>query len=564
VDAGQDERGRQVRARILKLKRAFLIVGAVIGVAAPAAQGSVLTGRLLVTLRQDEGTSAHASANAVLARAHARRTSPLLAPLRLFTVRPTDGSLHGLATRLRTDPTVAHVEVERRATIRSNPGDPALTTQEGAAGTPSGTPVEWWAFRENFPAAWDVTTGSGAVIGVIDTGIDGGHPEFAGRIKATVDQDAETDNPGHDDAGHGTHVASLACANGGNGVGLAGGAYGCSLVVERSDLSDFSVAQSIVDATDRGADAINMSFGTDGSRPAARGIVDAIDYAYKRGVVLVAAAADDPIEEQGDPSNVLQPTGTGPDITKGKGLDVTAASVQDQRASFAGRGTQISMAAYGTYGAGDGSGPRGIFGAFPGNVTSLETGSLATGDPPCNCRAVFNGDSRYAYVGGTSMAAPQVTAVAAMVRHLNPDLSAADIIELIKRTAQRAGGGWNAELGWGILDAGAAITAAQNEDRRAPASRLKTSHKLSGGRITLRLSGTDTAPPGVVASGIARFEIWRSLNGGKARRLRSTTARTLRVAAHHGARYAFYSIAVDKAGNREHAPGRADARFRLR
>jgi len=162
------------------------------------------------------------------------------------------------------------------------------------------------------------------------------------------------------------------------------------------------------------------------------------------------------------------------------------------------------------------------------------------------------------------MAAPQVTAAAAMVRHLNPDLSAADIIELIKRTARRSGGGWNAELGWGILDAGAAITAAQNEDRRAPTSRLKTSHKLSGGRITLRLSGTDTAPAGVVVSGIARFEIWRSVNGGRARRLRSTTARTVRVAAHRGARYAFYSIAVDKAGNREHAPGRADARFRLR
>ena len=41
------------------------------------------------------------------------------------------------------------MEVERRATVRSNPGDPALTTQEGA----TGTPVEWWAFREGFPAA---------------------------------------------------------------------------------------------------------------------------------------------------------------------------------------------------------------------------------------------------------------------------------------------------------------------------------------------------------------------------------------------------------------------------
>jgi subtilisin family serine protease len=534
----------------------------VIGAAASTADASVLTGRLMVTLRP-QGTAAHASANAVLARAHARRTSPLLAPLRLFTVRPTTGSLHALAVRLRADPTVAHVEVERRATIRSNPGDPALTTQEGAPGTPAGTPVEWWAFRENFPAAWDVTHGSGAVIGVIDTGIDAGHPEFAGRIRSTIDQDAETDNPGHDDAGHGTHVASLACANGGNGIGLAGGAYGCSLVVERSDLSDFSVAQSIVDATNRGADAINMSFGTDGSRPAAHAIVEAIDYAYKRGVVMVAAAADDPIEEQGDPSNVLQPTGTGPDMAKGKGLDVTAANVRDERASFAGRGTQISIAAYGTYGSSDGTGPRGIFGAFPGNLTSLETGSLASGDPPCNCRALFNGDNRYAYVGGTSMAAPQVTAVAAMVRHLNPDLSAGEVIELIKRTARRSGG-WNAELGWGILDAGAAIAAAQDEDRHAPTSRLTTSHQLLGGKITLQLTGSDKAPPGVVASGIARFEIWRSVNRGSPRKLRTTVSRTVHVSARRGTRYGFYSIAIDRAGNREKAPGQADARFRLK
>jgi hypothetical protein len=65
----------------------------------------------------------------------------------------------------------------------------------------------------------------------------------------------------------------------------------------------------------------------------------------------------------------------------------------------------------------------------------------------------------------------------------------------------------------------------------------------------------------VAASGIARFEIWRSVDGRRARRLGSTRGHTLYVAARRGTRYAFYSIAVDKAGNRESAPGRADARF---
>ena len=56
-------------------------------------------------------------------------------------------------------------------------------------------------------------------------------------------------------------------------------------------------------------------------------------------------------------------------------------------------------------------------------------------------------------------------------------------------------------------------------------------------------------------------QIWRAVGGHAARRLRSTTSRTVHVAAHRGIRYAFYSIAVDRAGNRESAPGRADARF---
>ncbi len=70
-------------------------------------------------------------------------------------------------------------------------------------------------------------------------------------------------------------------------------------MTEQTDLTDASIAASIVDATDRGVHAINMSFGTDTDRKPSKVVSDAIDFAYRRGVVLVAAAADRPRREQG-------------------------------------------------------------------------------------------------------------------------------------------------------------------------------------------------------------------------------------------------------------------------
>jgi subtilisin family serine protease len=517
----------------------------------------------------DRGTGASprahaAAATAVIARAGARRAGHQAPAIGLVTVRPRAGeSLRALAARLRADPRVASVQAEHRYALRLAPDDPALAAPE--SGAPAGTTVEWWAARQNLPAAWDISQGENAVVAVVDTGIDGGHPEFAGRIKDTVDLDNQAGDgpPTVDEVGHGTHVASLACATAGNGIGLAGAGYRCSLLVVKTDLSDSSVAQAIVTATDRGADSINMSFGTDGTAPAADAVVKAIDYAYQRNVVMVAAAADDPVEEQGDPSNVLQPTGSGQDITAGKGLSITAANFNDQRAPFAGRGTQISMAAYGAYGVS--GGPRGIFGAFPQATTELEAPPLTIPPTPaCGCRTTFNGDNRYAYLQGTSMASPMVAAVAALMRRLNPALHASEIVRMLKETARRpAGAGWSPDLGWGILDGGAALAAARALDRTPPQSRLRAPATVRGRSFTLKWTGEDPAPPGLLASGIARYEVWRSANGRPARRIASTTATRLKVAARRGSRYAFFTVAVDKAGNREPQPTAPDAHTRV-
>ena len=532
---------------------------AVLAPAAPAAaRGVRYTGRLLVLLDR------HAPARAVAAAADALPAGHSVPQIGLVTVRPRPGeSLHALAVRLRADPRVRSVTPEARFHFREVPDDPAMSTAEVYPGTPPGTTLEWWAAREHLPEAWDVTHGDGAVVAVIDSGIDATHPEFD-RVKETMDLDSTPgDGPATvDEQGHGTHVASLACAAAANGIGIAGAGYGCSLLVIKSDLSDSSVADAIVAATDHGADAINLSFGEDGRAVAPESEVRAIDYAYDHDVTLVAAAADTPVTEQGDPANVLQPTGTGPDINSGKGLSITAADFDDRRASFAGFGTQISMAAYGAfrYGANPPSGPPGILGAFPSNATQIDQGP-----PPCNCRTFVGGASNYAYLSGTSMATPMVTAVAALIHHVNPGLHAADVIRILKQTATRApGSGWNQDLGWGILDAGAALDAAKGIDRTPPVSKLRAPGRVRGGRhFALRWTGHDPAPAGLTASGIARYEVWRSLNGGTAKRIAVTTHTTLRLKSRFGSRYAFFTIAVDNAGNREQRPTHPDARTRV-
>jgi len=545
---------------------ALTLALAALVVTAPGARAATETGRLLVSLAPDARGVAHAAeAHAVMARAGARSAAAPVPQIGLEVVRPAAGqSLHALAVALRDDPRVRAVSVERRASLRLTPNDPALSAPETAPGTPSGTPVEWWPQREGFERAWDLTTGAGALVGVIDTGLDATHPDLAGKVRAGDDFDSQSGDgpPTTDEVGHGTHVASIACATAGNGVGIAGAGYDCQLIVEKSDLTDASVARSLVSATDRGADAINMSFGTDGRSAAPEPVVDAIDYAYQRGVVLVAAAADDQVEEQGDPANVLQPTGTGPDINAGKGLTVTAATEQDRRASYAGFGSQISLAAYGTVS--ENSGPGGLLGAFPANQTVIERGSVVPPSAPCGCRASFQGDDRYAYLQGTSMAAPQVAAVGALVRHLNPDLPIARILRLIKESARRpVGAGWSPDVGWGILDAGNAMAAAAAIDLRAPTSTVGAPSRTSRRTITLRLHGVDASPPGVTASGVAKFRIYRSANGRRPAKVLVTSHARVRLRARRGARYAFYVQAVDRAGNVQPFPAHPGARTRV-
>ncbi|MEA2192532.1 MAG: serine protease [Solirubrobacteraceae bacterium] len=576
--AGEDERGREVRAGLLSppapsrrtssapsrpqlLLAAWLLLALASALAAAPARAASdpTTGRLLVTLK--DGASARAAA-AVTALAGVRRDGAQVPQIGLVSVRPTGLAPSAAAAALRSLPGVAHVEVEHRHELRLVPNDPSLTTPETAPGTPAGTPLQWWVARTNLPAAWDLERGAGATVAVIDSGVDAGQPELAGKIDQAIDFD---DMPNHgpatgDENGHGTHVSSLACAAGDNGAGIVGAGLDCRLLVIKTDLADGSIARSIVKAADLGADAVNMSFGTNGASPAAEAIGEAVDYAVGKDVVLVAAAADKPVDEQGDPANLLQPTGSGSDIGAGRGLTVTAANFFDQRAPFAGRGSQISLAAYGSFD--QTVGPAGLIGAFPGNSTELERGEglLLDPEPPCDCRTQIGGDNRYAYLQGTSMAAPIVAAIAALARTLNPDLKAPEVIRVLKQTATRpAGTNWSPELGWGIVNAGAALSAVAAIDRHAPTSKLRGSKRVRRARaVTVTWTGRDKAPAKLRASGIAYYDVYRSTDRKAYKRIKRTSRTRLRVLAKAGTRYRFYTVGVDKAGNREAVPPRPD------
>jgi hypothetical protein len=81
--------------------------------------------------------------------------------------------------------------------------------------------------------------------------------------------------------------------------------------------------------------------------------------------------------------------------------------------------------------------------------------------------------------------------------------------------------------------------------------------------IALRWSGSDTAPAGLVASGVDHYEIYRSTNRRAYRRIKTTPATRMKLRVHRGWRYRFYSIAVDRAGNREPVPSRPDLSTRV-
>jgi thermitase len=177
--------------------------------------------------------------------------------------------------------------------VIASQSEPAKCESRVVASNDNYSGKQWAIPKTEVPQAWEVTSGkSSVVIAVLDTGIDKGHEDLAGKVIAEANF---TDSPTANDIyGHGTHVAGIIAAEANNVAGIAGVAYDCRLMnVKVADDSGmfygYVAANGIRWAVEHGADVINLSLFAVQPSP---DMEEAINYAWNRGVVVVAAAGN--------------------------------------------------------------------------------------------------------------------------------------------------------------------------------------------------------------------------------------------------------------------------------
>jgi thermitase len=232
-----------------------------------------------------------------------------------------------------------------------------------------------------------------ALIAVLDTGIDAEHEDLAANYVSTK-KDYDTDP-----RGHGTHCAGIIGAVTNNGRGIASYARtndffritSIQVLAPRGSGTQQQVIAGMLEAADRGADVLSMSLGGFSTQSRQRAYTQAVEYVTKKGGIVVAAAGN---------SN-RNATSFAPVNATGV-IGVSAIDEELQRAVFSNRVGDLAMglAAPGV----------GIYSTMPGN--------------------------RYQAQNGTSMAAPYVSGVVGLLRSLQPDITAREAYELLRRTGK--------------------------------------------------------------------------------------------------------------------------------
>ena len=297
----------------------------------------------------------------------------------------------------------------------------ALATASPAFAADEFRDEQWGLEMVNAPEAWSTSTGVGAVVAVVDTGVQQDHPDLGGRL---LPGDSFVGGDVEDEDGHGTHVSGIVAANRDNDEGIAGIAPGARVLPLRAiDADGFASADGLADAIDRavaeGAHVINLSLADFvpffsslvGDDPAYR---EALERAVAAGVVVVVAAGNNGV-----------PHCENPDVADM--LCVGAVDVTPTRAAYS---------------------------SFGSNVDLMAPGGSCLGGSSEDILSTYI-DSSYATVCGTSQATPHVAGVAALLVSLGVRGPAA--VDRIVATAADSCVALMGECAAGVVDAAAAV-----------------------------------------------------------------------------------------------------------
>jgi serine protease len=379
-------------------------------------------------------------------------TSPF-AGFKVLSV-PNGKSVEGMVNAYRRNPNVEYAEPDFIAYAHGLPNDPLYTPyqwhlDDGKVTNPYGGANGGGI---NVEPAWDITTGAGVIVAVIDTGVAYEDFEEAYQVRKRIlyttylqapdlaDTSFVTgwdfvnnDSHPNDDEGHGTHVTGTIAQSTNNGIGVAGVAFGCSIMPIKVLGSDGSgsytaIANGIYFAADNGADVINMSLG---GPVGSITLENALAYAYNAGVTIVCSSGND-----GSPDTIGYPAAYDDYC-----IAVGATRYDETVSYYSNGGASLDLTA-------------------PSGDTTIDQNGDGYGDGVL--QQTHDGSDYtnfgYYFYQGTSMAAPHVSGVAALVLSAGAATTPDEVREALQSTAEDKGvPGWDPAYGYGIVDAYAAV-----------------------------------------------------------------------------------------------------------
>jgi thermitase len=358
-----------------------------------------------------------------------------------------------------------------------------------------------WALPKiGAPTAWDSAIGSGITVAILDTGVDGSHPDLKANLVPGWNMFDNNSNTS-DVFGHGTKVAGTVAMVANNGAGSAGVAHGARIMPVRISKTDgtasiSTIAQGINWAADNGAKVANVSYAVASYST----VQSAANYMRSKGGVVVVSAGN---------NNTLQTYAADDSM-----LNVAATDSSDAKASFSNFGNAIDLAA-----------------------------------PGVSIYSTTNGGG-YANVSGTSFSSPITAATVALMMSANGKLSPADVDKIIKSTALDLGSaGFDQYFGFGRIDAAKAVAASKSTsttttttDTQAPTiSIAKPTGGSVSGVVPVDVNYSDNV-------GVTRAELY--VNGNRvAEDGTSPYAFSWDTAGYGDGSYSLVAKAYDAAGN---------------